>query len=91
MTQPRPRPGWIAALPLRFWPVMLLVLAVLLILAILGRDVFNRLDKARDAQSENTTWLVAQIEVDALKLLVALHEAEAGEALRICAKAMTFS
>lgn len=81
MTQPRPRPGWIAALPLRFWPVMLLVLAVLLILAILGRDVFNRLDKARDAQSENTTWLVAQIEVDALKLLVALHEAEAGGSL----------
>ena len=80
MTQPRPRPGWIAALPLRFWPVMLLVLAVLLVLVILGRDVFSRLDTARDAQSENTTWLVAQVEVDALKLLVALHEAEAAGA-----------
>ena len=71
-------PDWlVTVLPQRLWPVMILVLAGLAVLVITGYAVSDRLDDARNAQSENTTWLVAQVEVEALKMMLALERAGA--------------
>lgn len=72
----------------RLWQVLAVVLAGLVVLALIGQNVRTRLDEARAAQSENATWLVAQAEVETLKLILALdrvppdHGAEALFAMR---------
>ncbi|MBL8562924.1 MAG: response regulator [Gemmobacter sp.] len=60
------------ALRRRIWLVLAIVLAGLVVLALIGQSVRNRLEEARTAQSENATWLVAQAEVETLKLILAL-------------------
>lgn len=52
----------------RLWLLLPFVLAGLAVLSANAWLVSQRLDDARSAQSDNTTWLVAQLEVEALKL-----------------------
>lgn len=61
----------------RIWPVLAVVLVGVAALVGIGQNVADRLDQARVAQSENTTWLVAQTEVETLKLILALDHVEA--------------
>ena len=56
----------------RIWPVLAIVMAGLVVLALIGQNVRNRLEAGRAAQSENATWQVAQAEVETLKLILAL-------------------
>lgn len=68
----------------RIWPVALLVLLAIAGLVIFGNNVSTRLDDARAAQSDNTAWLIAQSEVDTLKLDLALRAAlEGGDVMLV--------
>ncbi len=58
----------------RLWPILAIVLVGVVVLALIGQNVRDRLEEARAAQSENATWLVAQTEVETLKLILALQE-----------------
>ncbi|WP_151719138.1 hybrid sensor histidine kinase/response regulator [Gemmobacter serpentinus] len=58
----------------RLWPVMVMVVLAIIGLLVFGYNVNSRLDDARAAQSDNTAWLIAQSEVDTLKLDLALRE-----------------
>ncbi|HRK41430.1 MAG TPA: ATP-binding protein [Gemmobacter sp.] len=63
----------------RLWPVLAIVLAGVVVLVLIGQNVRNRLDEARAAQSENATWMVAQAEVETLKLILALDRVVPGD------------
>ena len=60
----------------KLWPLLIVVLLGLGLLTISAYRVSSKLDDARIAQSDNTTWLIAQIEVDALKFALALETAQ---------------
>ena len=52
----------------RGWPVLVIAVIGLGVLGIVGYHFTARLEDIRIAQSDNTTWLIAQSEVEALKL-----------------------
>lgn len=52
----------------RGWPVLVLAVVGLGVLAVTGYHFTARLEDIRVSQSDNTTWLIAQAEVEALKL-----------------------
>lgn len=72
-------PGWAERLLLlfspRLWQVLLLMLAGLAVLVMIGDRFSAQLEDVRGSQSDNTAWLVSQLEVEALKLERAVAEA----------------
>lgn len=62
----------------KLWPLLIVVLLGLGLLTISAYRVSSKLDDARIAQSDNTTWLIAQIEVELLKLSRAIDAARYG-------------
>lgn len=62
--------------PKRLWVVLVVVLLGLQFLSIGGYRIAGRLNDARFIQSDNTTWLLVQTEVEALKLELALYRAK---------------
>lgn len=72
-------PGWAERLLLQFsprlWQVLLMMLAGLAVLVVIGDRFSAQLEDVRGSQSDNTAWLVSQLEVEALKLERAVTEA----------------
>lgn len=72
-------PGWAERLLLQFsprlWQVLLMMLAGLAVLMVIGDRFSAQLEDVRGSQSDNTAWLVSQLEVEALKLERAVAEA----------------
>ncbi|WP_149141500.1 hybrid sensor histidine kinase/response regulator [Gemmobacter caeruleus] len=56
----------------RLWSITIVVLVGIGVLIAIGYTISLRLDDARSAQTDNTTWLVAQTEVELLKLDIVL-------------------
>jgi PAS domain S-box-containing protein len=59
----------------RLWQILLIIVIGLGALTVFSIRFADRLDDARSSQSDNTTWLISQLEVDALKLERAVTEA----------------
>lgn len=59
----------------RLWQILLIIVIGLGALTVISIRFADRLDDARSSQSDNTTWLISQLEVDALKLERAVAEA----------------
>lgn len=58
----------------RLWQVLLIIVIGFGALTAFSMRFADRLDDARSSQSDNTTWLISQLEVDALKLERAVTE-----------------
>ncbi|SEN85225.1 PAS/PAC sensor hybrid histidine kinase [Gemmobacter aquatilis] len=71
-----PRAGGSDRLVPWLWPLVGVVLIGLGLLVVNAYNVSLKLDAARSSQTDNTTWLIAQIEVDALKFALALETAQ---------------
>ena len=72
----RPHAGGSDRLVPWLWPLVGVVLIGLGLLVVNAYNVSLKLDAARSSQTDNTTWLIAQIEVDALKFALALETAQ---------------
>ena len=71
--------GWLRERPitLAILPVVVLLIVGISVMSDYSARVNSQLERLQTAQSDNTTWIISQLEVDILRLRTALAEAMA--------------